>query len=153
MLNATFNNISVISWWSVLLVEEILVLGENHLPAANHLTSLSHNMLYRIEYTATGVGFELATLVVIGSDCIGSCKSNFHTIAITMVRLPLIQRLLCDNIYQNISLQTIKKPCEKAFIRIFMTSQVKLTGSLSISSQVKLKRFLSITSQVKLAKS
>jgi hypothetical protein len=43
------------SWWSVLLVEEILVLGENHLPAANHLTSLSHNMLYRIEYTATEI--------------------------------------------------------------------------------------------------
>ena len=110
-------------------------------------------MLYRIEYTATGVGFELATLVVIGSDCIGSCKSNFHTITTTRVRLPLIQRLLCDNIYQNISLQTIKKPCQKAFIRIFMTSQVKLTGSLSISSQVKLTGFLSITSQVKLAKS
>jgi hypothetical protein len=30
VLNATFNNISVISWWSVLLVEEIGVPGENH---------------------------------------------------------------------------------------------------------------------------
>jgi hypothetical protein len=29
-LNATFNNISVISWWSVLLMEETGVLGENH---------------------------------------------------------------------------------------------------------------------------
>ena len=27
---ATFNNISVISWWSVLLVEETRVPGENH---------------------------------------------------------------------------------------------------------------------------
>jgi hypothetical protein len=27
VFNATFNNISVISWWSVLLVEET---GENH---------------------------------------------------------------------------------------------------------------------------
>ena len=73
-------------------------------------------MLCRIEYTATGVGFELTTLVVIGSDCIGSCKSNFHTITTTMVRLSLIQRLLCDNIYQNISLQTknhVKKPLIK----------------------------------------
>ena len=33
VFNATFNNISVISWWSVLLVEET---GENHRPAANH---------------------------------------------------------------------------------------------------------------------
>jgi hypothetical protein len=26
------------------------------------------------------VGFELTTLVVIGTDCTGSCKSNYHTI-------------------------------------------------------------------------
>ena len=75
-------------------------------------------MLYRIEYTATGVGFELTTLVVIGYACIGSCKSNFHTIMTTMVRLSLIQRLLCEYIYQNIALQTIEKPCQKAFISI-----------------------------------
>jgi hypothetical protein len=30
MFNATFNNISVISWWSVLLVEETRVPRENH---------------------------------------------------------------------------------------------------------------------------
>jgi hypothetical protein len=28
--NATFNNISVILWWSVLLMEETRVPGENH---------------------------------------------------------------------------------------------------------------------------
>ena len=28
-------------------------------------------------------GFELTTLVVIGTDCIGSCKSNYHTITTT----------------------------------------------------------------------
>jgi hypothetical protein len=33
VFNATFNNISVISWHSVLLVEEF---GENHRPAASH---------------------------------------------------------------------------------------------------------------------
>jgi hypothetical protein len=32
MLNATFNNISVISWRSVLLLEETGVPGENQLP-------------------------------------------------------------------------------------------------------------------------
>ena len=30
VFNATFNNISVISWWSALLVEETRVPGENH---------------------------------------------------------------------------------------------------------------------------
>jgi len=36
MFNAIFNNISVISWRSVLLVEETGVPGENHQPAASH---------------------------------------------------------------------------------------------------------------------
>jgi len=36
MLNATFNNISVISWQSVLLMEETGVLGENNRPDASH---------------------------------------------------------------------------------------------------------------------
>jgi hypothetical protein len=36
VFNATFNNISVIPWRSVLLVEEIEVTGENHRPAASH---------------------------------------------------------------------------------------------------------------------
>ena len=35
VFNATFNNISVISWLSVLLVEEAVVPGENHRPAAS----------------------------------------------------------------------------------------------------------------------
>jgi hypothetical protein len=37
VLNVTFNNISVISWRSVLLVEETGVPGENHQPATSHI--------------------------------------------------------------------------------------------------------------------
>jgi len=36
VFNATFNNISVISWRSVLMVKETGVPGENHLPVASH---------------------------------------------------------------------------------------------------------------------
>jgi hypothetical protein len=36
VFNATVKNISAISWWSVLLVEETGVPGENHRPAASH---------------------------------------------------------------------------------------------------------------------
>jgi len=36
VFNATFNNISVISWRSVLLVEETGVPGENHRPIVSH---------------------------------------------------------------------------------------------------------------------
>ena len=36
VFNATFNNISVISRWSVLLVEETGVPGKNQRPVASH---------------------------------------------------------------------------------------------------------------------
>jgi len=45
VFNATFNNISVISWWSVLLVEETGGPGENHQPATSHWQTLSHNVV------------------------------------------------------------------------------------------------------------
>jgi hypothetical protein len=35
-------------------------------------------------YTSPWSGFELTTLVVIGTDCIGSCKCNYHTITTMM---------------------------------------------------------------------
>jgi hypothetical protein len=36
VFNATFNNISAILWWSVLLVEETGGPGENHRPVASY---------------------------------------------------------------------------------------------------------------------
>ena len=42
VFNATFNNISVISWRSVLLAEET---GENCGPVASHWQTLSHNVV------------------------------------------------------------------------------------------------------------
>ena len=40
---ATFNDISVISWWSVLLVEETEVPVRSHRPVASRWQTLSHN--------------------------------------------------------------------------------------------------------------
>ena len=78
-----FNNISVISWRSVLLVEES---GENHRPVVSHWQILSHNVVTCMQYTLPWTGFELATF---SGDrhwfhrykC--SCKSNYHTITTT----------------------------------------------------------------------
>jgi hypothetical protein len=50
-------------------VEETGVPGENHRPTASHRQTLE---------------FELTTLVVIDTDCIGSYKSNYHMITATM---------------------------------------------------------------------
>jgi hypothetical protein len=44
VFNTTFNNISVISSWSALLVEETGVPGENQRPAAGHWQIWSHNV-------------------------------------------------------------------------------------------------------------
>ena len=49
-------------------------------------TDLSHvtDKLYHIMlYTSPWLRFELTTSVVTGTDCIGSCKSNYHTIKAT----------------------------------------------------------------------
>jgi hypothetical protein len=45
VFDATFSNISVISWRSVLLVKETGVPGEKHRPAASHWQTLSHNVV------------------------------------------------------------------------------------------------------------
>ena len=45
VFNTTFNSILVISWQSVLLVEEIRVPRENRQPAASHGQTLSHNVV------------------------------------------------------------------------------------------------------------
>ena len=45
VFNAIFNNMSVISWRSVLLVEETRVPGESHRPVGSHWQTLSHNVV------------------------------------------------------------------------------------------------------------
>jgi hypothetical protein len=50
VFSATFNNIS----WSVLLVEETGVPGENHQPVASHWQTLSHNVVSSTPHTFSG---------------------------------------------------------------------------------------------------
>jgi hypothetical protein len=45
VFNVTFNNSSVISWRSILLVEETGVPGENHRNVTSHRETLSHNVV------------------------------------------------------------------------------------------------------------
>jgi len=63
VFNITFNNISVILWWSVLLVEETGVSRENHRPAASH-RQIPNNV-------ASGTPRHER---VIGTDCTGTIK-------------------------------------------------------------------------------
>ena len=77
VLNATFNNISVI-------VQVSFIGGGNQ--STQRKAQTCHKSLTNfitkccIEYTSPWAGFELTKLVVIGTDCTGSCKSNYQTI-------------------------------------------------------------------------
>ena len=63
--NTTFNNLSVISWWSVLLVKET---GENHRPVASHLQTLSHNVVSSTPRHERDSNSQLQWMI--GTDCI-----------------------------------------------------------------------------------
>ena len=73
VFNATFNDFSVISWRSVFI-------GEWNQSIRRHPDVIAWCC---IEYTFPRAGFELTELVVIGTDRIGSCNSNHHTITTT----------------------------------------------------------------------
>ena len=82
-------NISVIWWRSVLLVEEN---GENHRTVAIKVTDkLLHIILYGVHLAMNG--FELTTLMLIGTDCTGSCKSNYYTITTITTTTTLVNTL------------------------------------------------------------
>ena len=70
--NVTFNNISVISCRSVLLLEET---GENHRPTASHWQTLSHNVVSSTPRHACS-GFEHRTSNTSGLFVILKCGTS-----------------------------------------------------------------------------
>ena len=81
VINATSINISAISWWSFLLAETTEY-PEKTTDQTQVTNKRYHIMLCRVHLV--WVGFERTTLLVTGTDCICSCKSNYYTFATTI---------------------------------------------------------------------
>ena len=93
VFNATFNNISVISWfyWCRKLED----------PEKPCRRSLKHFITY---CCFVWVGVELTTLVAMDTDTIGSCTSNYHSIMTTTTPLPIKLSMV-----RNLTKSTIKE--------------------------------------------
>ena len=79
-LAKSFNNISAISWRSVLLVEETRVPRENRPPATSHWHILLHNVVSSTPRHELDSNWQCEW---IGTESIDSCKSKYHTISTT----------------------------------------------------------------------
>jgi len=93
---------------------------------------LYHIMLYRVHLT--WAGFELTTLVVIGTDCIGSCKSNYHAITTPVVRCNL-SVLIDKQIEKKNHIHTINWPfahsqLDSKIIDLFIQDNSLTTGKM-----------------------
>ena len=89
-----------------------------------HLQTLSHNVASN---TPRLMGFKLTTSVAIGTDCIGSCKTNYHTIttAPTMLvfnnSLNNVMSFASSKVYKNHVVLTLCGSMLKPFVVILAT--------------------------------
>jgi hypothetical protein len=90
VFNATFDNISVLYSGSQFYWWRKLEYSEKTTDLSQVTDKLHHIMLYRVHLTFAG--FKLTMLVVIGTDWMGSYRSNYETIMTTTAPILTIKK-------------------------------------------------------------
>jgi hypothetical protein len=113
--NTTFNNISVLSWQSILLMEETRIPGENHRPVASQVTGCTqYNIMWywilSVTWLATGRWFSPGILVssINKIDCHDKTEILLKVVlnAINLTshfHIFILWGILCDEISQKIN--------------------------------------------------
>jgi hypothetical protein len=113
VFNATFNNISVISWWLVILVEDTRVPGEHH-----RLSQVS-DKLYLNVVSSTRLTRALQCINVVWSKPLGNnhsmkSMSKFEPLDLHLFNLYLHFQLILHTVY-NIVIAVAQNDCFKGW--------------------------------------
>ena len=105
MFNAIFNNISVISWWSVLLVEKYLEKTTNLQQVTD---KIYHILLYQVHLAMSRIQTDnFSDDRHWFSACTGSCKFNYHTITTTIIFYKKTQLTYLLNHYNQMTIYEV----------------------------------------------
>jgi hypothetical protein len=97
-------------------------------PVASHWQSLSHTVVH-LPWSL----FELTTSVVIGTDCIGSCKSNYHVITTMKAPLSCTTANRVQPFWYTLKALLSRKSIDKVFVVMIndlhdVSTQLKIRG-------------------------